>query len=81
MDPNARLKAMEEESPEPSMEQSGCATTGPGGEDQEEVIPPAGKEETPTEQEDWKRRTQVVSIPVPLGWKRVVEAGVVVYYR
>ena len=89
MDPNARLKAMEEESESCTDTQTGCATvTGPqqaagegppDGEEQEEF--PGGREETSSGQDDWKRRTHVVSIPVPLGWKRVVEAGVVVYYR
>lgn len=73
MDPNARLKAMEEESP--GGEGRGTqATPDPAG----TKDPAPGDTPLPG---SWQARTQVVSIAVPLGWKRVVEAGAVVYYR
>ena len=79
MDPNARLKAMEEES---NSRQPNTLPTNTGPHQQQAT----GGEQKVTgrehaEQADWQTRTQVISIPVPLGWKRVVEAGIVVYYR
>ncbi len=71
MDPNARLK--EEE----NSKQSADASRPPSAGGREEPsLPPNRK---------WgdahAPRTHVISIAVPLGWKRVVEAGTVVYYR